>query len=96
MIKFHCLEFGGTVWIGEIEAKGENEHAIKVSIYFGVDFNKPEDNYVYGSINKFTLKQIYEAFKLGSPSVPKLVAESGFPEGLTVSYSMNGRYLQRF
>ena len=75
-----------------IEA-GPNDDAIKISIYFGVDFNKPDDNYIFGSVNKFTLGQIFKAFKLGKPAVPKVVAESGFPEGLTVSYSMKGWFI---
>ena len=86
------LEFGGTVWVGVIEA-GSNDHAIKISIYFGIDFNKPDENYIFGSVNKFTLSQIFKAFKLGKPKVPRVVAESGFPEGLTVSYSMKGEFI---
>ncbi|XP_065070683.1 uncharacterized protein LOC135695499 [Rhopilema esculentum] len=87
------FQFGGTVWVGVIEA-GSNDHAIKISIYFGIDFNNPDDNYIFGSVNKFTLSQIFKAFKLGKPKVPRVVAESGFPEGLTVSYSMEGETIE--
>ena len=81
--------------VGVIDA-GSNDHAIKFSIYFGIDFNNPDDNYIFGSVNKFTLSQIFKAFKLGKPKVPRVVAESGFPEGLTVSYSMKGEFVFNF
>ncbi len=68
----------------------KNDHAIKIAGYFGVDVNRPADNYVYASINAFTIEKIYEAFKLGKPNMPDFVAKSGFPEGITIAYSTAG------
>ena len=84
-------EFGAEIWIGKIK-EGANDHAIKIKGYFGIDPNKPSDNYVYASISAFTLDSVYKAFELGKPNVPKCVRESGFPEGVTVAYSLEGKY----
>ena len=85
------IEFGAEVWIGVIK-DGTNDHAIKVAGYFGVDPNKPEDNYVYASISAFTLDSVFKAFELGTPDMPKFVRETGFPEGITVAYSLKGKH----
>ena len=69
-----------------------NDHAIKIVGYFGIDVNRPRDNYVYASINAFTIAKVFEAFELGEPNLPKFVADTGFPEGITVAYSTNGRF----
>ena len=84
------IEFGAEIWIGKIK-DGTNDHAIKVAGYFGIDPNRPSDNYVYASISAFTLDSVYKAFELGTPNVPKCVRESGFPEGVIVAYSLNGK-----
>ena len=84
------IEFGAEVWIGNIK-DGNNDHAIKIAGYFGVDPNKPEDNYIYASISSFTLDSVFKAFELGSPDMPKFVRETGFPEGVTVAYSLKGK-----
>ena len=60
--------------------------------YFGIDPTKPQDNYIYASISSFTLDSVIKAFELGQPSVPKFVRETGFPEGITVAYSLQGWY----
>ena len=83
-------EFGAEVWIGKIK-DGTNDHAIKVAGYFGVDPNRPRDNYIYASISSFTLDSVFKAFELGTPDMPKFVRETGFPEGITVAYSLEGR-----
>ena len=85
-------EFGAEVWVGKIK-KGirNNDHAIKIAGYFGVDVNRPRDNYVYCSINAFTLKKVFEAFELGSPSMPDFVANTGFPQGIIIAYSALGK-----
>ncbi len=68
-----------------------NDHAIKIAGYFGIDVNRPRDNYVYASINAFTIAKVFEAFELGEPNLPKFVADTGFPEGITVAYSTTGK-----
>ena len=78
--------------MGKIKETGPNDHAIKVKGYFGIDPGRPSDNYIYASISNFTLKSIYTAFELGEPSVPDFVANSGFPEGITVAYSLEGKF----
>eukprot|EP00794_Sanderia_malayensis_P016803 gene16803-18499_t len=89
------FEFGAEIWVGKIKKGSENnDHAIKIAGYFGVNVNNPTDNYVFAKINAFTLKKIFEAFELGEPSVPDFVANSGFPEGITVAYSSEGKEIE--
>ena len=83
------VEFGAEVWIGKIK-DGTNDDTIKVTGYFGVNPNNPKENYVYATINKFTLDSVFKAFELGTPDMPKFVRETGFPEGITVAYSLLG------
>ena len=85
------VEFGAELWIGKID-DGTNEHAVKVAGYVGIDPTAPENNYVYASISSFSLKCLYRAFKLGDPKMPSFLSETGFPEGLTVAYSLKGKY----
>ena len=76
-----------------IDSKGSNDHAIKIACYFGIDVNRPDDNYIYASVNQFTIGAIFRAFKLAEPrDIPRFVRESGFPEGITVAYSTKGTY----
>ncbi len=86
-------EFGAEIWVGKIKpGVNNNEHAIKIAGYFGVDINNPTDNYVYASINAFTIAKVYEAFELGEPNLPRFIADTGFPEGITVAYSAKGEW----
>lgn len=48
----------------------------------------PLDNYFYAEINKLTLESIAKAFDF-KVSVPKIVANTGFPDGLVVGFNTN-------
>ena len=84
------IEFGAEIWVGNI-TEGTNDNAIKAVGYFGIDPNRPQDNYIYASISAFTMDSIFKAFGLGTPNMPECVRESGFPEGITVAYSLEGK-----
>ena len=45
-------------------------------------------NYFYTNINRFSAEKIAEAFGYDL-SIPKVLAESGFPEGVIASFTMN-------
>ena len=83
-------EFGAEIWIGKIK-DGNNDHAIKVTGYFGIDPEAPKKNYIIGTISSLTLESIFKAFDLGTPNMPKFLRETGYPEGLSVAYSLEGK-----
>lgn len=80
------------VWLGKLIANdpNNNKHVIKFKGAFGIDPNKPQDFWVYAKFNKLSIKGVCEAYQLKCDSIPASVAESGFPEGLTLSYAKAG------
>ena len=83
------LELGGEVWLGRIDSGNE----IKIRVYVGIDVLNPSDIYFYGSVNQLTMAAIMRAFDFNVP-LPPVLANSGFPEGLLVSYSSTARELR--
>ena len=83
------LELGGEVWLGRIDSGNE----IKIRVYVGIDVLNPSDSYFYGSVNQLTMAAIMRAFDFNVP-LPPVLANSGFPEGLLVSYSATARELR--
>ena len=59
---------------------------IKGKLYLGLNPSNPMKNYFYTNINKFTAAKIAEAFDYDL-SMPKVLAESGFPEGVVASFT---------
>ena len=54
----------------------------------GVDAVNPTNNYFYAEVNKFTLGAVVDAFGLNI-QLPKALMESGFPDGVIVSFTTN-------
>ena len=69
----------------------DNEHLIKIKGYFGFSPANPSDNYMYVEVNKLTLKDIMAAFELDFSTLPTPLQQTGFPNGLVVSYSLLGK-----
>jgi len=76
------LEMGGTITIGEI---GQQD-VITGKMYFRFDLFDPMNNYFYGSVNRLVIGQ-FACIVFGACKFPKLIYESGFPKGLTLSFA---------
>ncbi len=78
------LEMGGRVKIGEPSCG----HQIDASCFVGIDTANPYENYYYAKVEgPLTLGSVLQTFCL-TPSLPRPLAESGFPEGFQSSYSL--------
>ena len=82
------LELGGKVLLGRVGS----EKRLVIEVYLGIDPTMPRNNYFYGSVNKATIGSLLDAFDI-PVSLPQCVAESGFPNGLLLSYSLDAREL---
>ena len=76
------LELGAEVRIGSEEGQELIGQA-----YVGFDPVLPDNNYYYASINKASIQAILDAFGM-SASLPRPLSESGFPKGLSSSFSL--------
>lgn len=81
---FEFLDIGGEVHFGKINSGKE----IKAKLYLGLNPNNPTKTYFYTNINKFSAGKIAEAFDYDL-KLPKVLAESGFPEGVIASFTLN-------
>ena len=79
------LEFTAELHLGKIG----NDKEIKAKTAIGVNPANPVDNYFYGDINKLTLASIAEAFEFNNIGLPKVVLDTGFPNGLEVAFTTN-------
>ena len=84
------LEMGGRAMIGDIGNK--NAKPINVFTYIGIDLVSPSESYFYGSVSALTLPSIVKAFG-HSLNLPKPLADTGFPKGLNLSYSLKTKVL---
>ena len=78
-----ALEMGAEVRIGKLDTGKE----LIAKVYVGIDPEQPNNNFFYGSINKATMQALFNAFDI-TLSMPKVLAESGFPYGLNASYAV--------
>jgi hypothetical protein len=76
------LELGAEVQIGS-----ETDQKLMGQAYLGFDPVLPDNNYYYASINKASIQAILNAFGM-SASLPRPLVESGFPKGLSSSFSL--------
>ena len=82
-IPLPSLQMGGQVKLGDPQCGQQ----IDATCFVGIDTLNPLENYYYGSIEgPFTLSSILDAFCL-TISLPRPLAESGFPEGFLSSFS---------
>ena len=65
-------------------ADAGNQIVSKASL--GINMVKPMDTYFYAEISKFTIGAVVKAFGLDM-QLPKALMETGFPDGVIVSFS---------
>lgn len=83
--------FGAELKLGVLDPTSTNDQAIAIRGYFGINPGNPGDNWFYGSVSKLTVAQICVAFQLDCLNVSPIFLESGFPEGITASFSKEGK-----
>jgi len=79
---FNSMTLGGTITIG-----GCTDDRIIGKMYFRIDVVDVGGCYFYGSVNRLVVGQ-FMSIIFGVNNLPKLIAESGFPRGLLLSYAM--------
>ena len=67
------------------------DNRIKSKAAIGIDATNPSKSYFYAALNKLTLEAIVKAFGLNI-QLPKALMETGFPDGLTASFSLSGMF----
>ena len=82
------LEFGGRIELG----KKSCGSALTAEGYIGISVANPSENYFYVNIGKLTFQLFLDAFCIGA-KLPRPLAESGFPDGIRVSFSLLGKEL---
>ena len=60
--------------------------------YIGINVINPNENYFYADVGPVTFQKFFDAFCL-SVSLPRPLAESGFPDGIKTSFSLLGKEL---
>lgn len=64
-----ALALGGEVWIGMSCAGSSTSNCIKGQGYFSIDKTDPDNNWVYASINQFSLSDILRAVSIKFPGM---------------------------
>lgn len=85
---FASLTLGATLSIGDpyVPAK-----AITGKVYARLDIANPSNCYFYGQVSNFTLGTLLQTvFGVSSSRLPRLLADTGFPEGVLLSWSATG------
>ena len=77
------FQIGGEIRIGKLDSGRE----LIARVYLGVDPIMPRRNYFYGSINQASIAKILDAFGI-SVSLPPVLSQSGFPDGLESSFAL--------
>ena len=83
------VELGGSVTFGLPPVP---PNAIDVDIYVGIDTRDPSKNFFYFHINKLTMNALLRAFGI-NVNLPRVLGDSGFPHGATVSYAVSAHTL---
>eukprot|EP00118_Oscarella_pearsei_P017080 m.168240 g.168240 ORF g.168240 m.168240 type:complete len:1287 (+) comp38949_c0_seq2:709-4569(+) len=79
-----AFELGGELHLGN------PGNQLKGAAYVGVDTTNPQNNYFYASINEVTIDKLLRMFGI-RVSLPRVLRESGFPEGIETSFSALGK-----
>ena len=77
------LEFGGRMEVG----KKSCGNVLTAEGYIGINVIDPNQNYFYADIGPLTFQKFFDAFCM-SVSLPKPLADSGFPNGFRTSFSL--------
>ena len=71
----------------------DSGHQLKAQGYMGVSIINPLENYYYVSFTKLTMGPLLQAFNIRF-TLPKPLADSGFPQGFSSSFSVSGQEIQ--
>ena len=82
------LEFGGRVELG----KKSSGKVITAEAYVGINVVNPNENYFYADVGPVTFQSFFDAFDI-HVSLPKPLADSGFPNGFKTSFTLLGKEL---
>ena len=82
------LEFGGRIELG----KKSCGRPVTAEAYVGLNIINPNENYFYAEVGPVTFQSFFDALCIGV-SLPKPLAESGFPNGFKTSFSLLGKEL---
>ena len=83
------LSMGGQVRIG----KQSCGRVITATGYIGINSVTPKENYFYANVNSsVTIPSLFEAFCI-TISLPRPLAQTGFPDGFRSSFSFTGKEL---
>eukprot|EP00118_Oscarella_pearsei_P000413 m.4898 g.4898 ORF g.4898 m.4898 type:complete len:1233 (+) comp11517_c0_seq1:125-3823(+) len=77
-----AFAIGGEIKIGKLNSGKE----VIAASYVGVDSVDVNNNYFYGKVEHASIGNILDAFGI-SLRLPKVLSESGFPEGLETSFA---------
>ncbi len=84
---------GGLAVGGEVKIGKPSCHQIQATGFVGIDADMPQENYYYVDIHdELTLRSVLDLFCIDI-SLPRPLAESGFPEGFMSSFSLLGKEL---
>ena len=89
---FYFPEFAGALIVGNfgndknIEA---NDKYIKAQAALSISASNPLESYVYAKISKFSIGSVAKAFGYDL-KLPRFLLDTGFPEGVLVSFSKSG------
>ncbi len=84
---------GGLAVGGEVKIGKPSCRQIQATGFVGIDADMPQENYYYVDIHdELTLRSVLELFCIDI-SLPRPLAESGFPEGFMSSFSLLGKEL---
>ena len=73
---------GGTMIFGNIGSA----NVIKATAYIGLGIN-PSDTYLYAEVKPFALVDIIKAFNFNADGLSQSLLDTGFPEGISMSFS---------
>ena len=82
------LEFGGRIELG----KKSCGKPVTAEGYIGINVINPNENYFYAKVGPVTVQSFFNALCIGV-SLPKPLAESGFPNGFQASFTLLGKEL---
>ena len=82
------VEYGGRIELG----KKSCGKVVYAKSYVGINAANPTQNYIYANLRPLSFPKFFAAF-CHSVRLPRPLAESWFPKGIQMSYSLLGKHL---
>ena len=79
--------------LGKVAPGEDNSNALMIHGYVGIDPHNSKDTWVRGTLKDISLDKFCAAFELSCSNAPQIVQDIIFPEGLTLTYSAQGKIL---